>query len=240
MARTVLVSTLIDRALKLADKEASTFTPRADVMDLMLVKYAEYYGLLVKAGCQYFESIVTLTTDGASSWSLLSGAVWSPSAPADFWGILRLDYIQTPTTRARPVPAAMLQEIHFFSPQTGGSWARRHRIAGNTLYLYPPPLTGQAYRLMYIPCAMATFASGETTTLDGVNGWEQLLVVEAALDLKVKDHRETDYLVNERERLIKWIQQQADEREAAMPSRVPAIDVLDAEYDTWGSPFGGY
>ena len=238
MPRLVTVGTLIDRALRLADKEGSTFTGRPEVMDLMLTKYAELYGLLVKSGCQYFESISLLTTTGVASYSLLAGAFWNV-APADFWGLLRLDFLP-PGQRPRPIPAAMVQELHFFNPNQSSVYAIRHRIAGNTLYLYPTAPTGQVYQLMYVPAAMATFAAGEATTLDGQNGWEQLLVVEAAIDLKFKDHRDTAYLITERDRLTKWIQQQADEREAANPSRVPAIDPTNAEFDGWGQNFFGY
>jgi len=83
MARSVLLSTIADRARYLADQRNSNFTSDTEMLSLINDNYSELYDELVAANENYYSSTDTITlTAGTSSYALES----------DFYKIIGVDF----------------------------------------------------------------------------------------------------------------------------------------------------
>lgn len=82
----------------------------------------------------------------------------------------------------------------------GGNGKRREvTIARDDVRdMMQPPAGGEAVIVRYIPCA--PLFDDDDSTFDGINGWEELIVLEAAIDIVVKQERDPSALMAKRAR----------------------------------------
>lgn len=79
------------------------------------------------------------------------------------------------------------------------------------------PEAGKIIRVYYIP-APSKLAS-DAATVDGVSGWEELIIVDCAIKAKDKEESDTQVLMQEREYLLLRIEQMSQNRDANMPDK---------------------
>lgn len=215
MARTFTVAQLRLKIQQRSDIESSRHVPPAEILDYINSSYTELYEILAQSGKHFFETTQPLTSSGAATLPL----------PADHFMTLRVDWL--PDTNSPPVPVPVIQvaEIHRFAKT--GSRAIGHRQVGQTLTFYPAPPAGQSYQHIYIPtCPVLAL---DTDVVDGVNGWEEFIVVDCAIKIGIKEETDVSVLRGERAELRSRIATAADDRELLETSTV--VDVGDTDYE---------
>lgn len=76
----------------------------------------------------------------------------------------------------------------------------------------------------------------DTTTIQGISGWEEYVIVDAAIKAKIKEESDISGLMMQKEGMLSRINQVAENRDASMPSRVS--DTQSVDYTYWGNGSG--
>lgn len=209
MARTVLYSTLKRQARELADSETSA-PEEAHVDDPELLGYFNaslgiWHGLITKAVPERYEATPqTITADGSIGYAL----------PADYFATLGVDY-EFDTDAYIELDRLMVPERNKY-PGTGLAVA--YRIRGDEVALFPRPLSG-TYKHLYVKTA-TLFVDNGSSSIDGVNGWEQWMVHDVAVRMLNKAQIDSTALVKERDRIQREMEIAAADREMGTPMRV--------------------
>jgi hypothetical protein len=210
VARTVTIGDLKTRTRERADCVSDTeFITDAELGRLLDEAYCELVDFLVTADIHQFETTDTVTiTAGVDTYPL----------PDDLYKLLGVDFQwSTSPVRYEEIPLLGFSERNDYANllTSGVSVARAsgYRIVGDGIQFIPQPPTGQVYKLSYAP-APADFASlPDATLIDGIAGYDALLVVMAAANIRVKEESSSyRELLAERDRLIARIVQQGWDR----------------------------
>lgn len=206
MASTVTLATLRTMARRRADMENSSFVTDTELNEYINTAIKRLYDLLVMANEDYYTTSDTVTTDGTSKEFNL---------PADFYKIKGLDYNLNGTTRSmKPYP---FNERNDFQNNTSEI---RYRLRKDKIRFEPAP-SAQSMTLWYVPAF--SDLSNDADTFDGVNGWEELVAIDAAIKCKRKEESDTQELIFERERLYAEIKEIAKSRDQAFPQTVSDV-----------------
>lgn len=220
MARSVTLLELMTRAQTRADmtvdEDGEGYITTAMWSRIIDAAYCELYDLLVASGLHYFESTQSITTDGTANVAL----------PSDYYATIGVD--ASVANEWRELTRAGVRERNRFGGT--GPWAAAYRIAGANLVLYPTPPTGQTYRHIYVPRPASLVDAATSTTIEGVAGWEELIVVLAAKKARIREEASVSDLIEEERALKQRITEMAELRESAAPQRIH--DVQDCEQDT--------
>jgi hypothetical protein len=174
--------------------------------------------LLEAFGQEYFYSTQSLATvNGTQSYSL----------PSTFYQMLGVDvdlgggeYMSIRPYNFHERNAHML----------GFGWGYpdgvQYRIMGSKIYFIPVPTAVENVLLHYIPYPTSLSADGDT--FDGINGWEEYVVVDCAAKMLEKEESNADHLYKRKAELQQRIQGMASRRDAGFPERV-----VDIHANTW-------
>jgi len=132
--------------------------------------------------------------------------------PPDFYKVRRV--WQVLGTRVKPLDYVDDSQRHFYEPPTGGETAR----------------------LRYIQCAPTL--DDDADTFDGVNGWEELIVLDAAIDIVNKQERNPAALLERRAGEERRIQGMAF-RDAGAPGKIRR-KMLEDPYTAWTGQLVAY
>lgn len=117
-----------------------------------------------------------------------------------------------------------------------GVFNLRYRVMGNQLTLIPPPSAGQYLRLWYVPRMERLLK--DTDMLDGVNGWTEYVIVDAAIKALQKEESDVTALMMQKQALTDRIQAAAMNRDAGQPDTISST--RNESYGGWGDgSFGG-
>jgi len=110
-----------------------------------------------------------------------------------------------------------------------------YRIEGGDVLIYPPS-SADSYRLIYVRSAPKLTLTdpapdGYANTIDGYNGWEELLVLYALLRAKRSQDEPTGGIENEIIRQISRVDWAADGRDASEPMSIQDLGDSDPN---WG------
>lgn len=109
----------------------------------------------------------------------------------------------------------------FSSSSPSDLWACGYRAIGSKLRLFPATASGSV-RLWYIPAP--TPLENPADTFDGIAGFEDFLVVDAAIRIKQRLEEDVSALLLDRKELLEEIASSASERDDAEPDRVRDVD----------------
>jgi hypothetical protein len=101
-----------------------------------------------------------------------------------------------------------------------GVFNLRYRIVGNQLMFIPTPAGQQVIRLWYIP--RMTQLLKDTDVLDGVSGWVEYVIVDAAIKALEKEESDTTALMTRKAMLKQRIEESAMNRDAGQPDTISA------------------
>jgi hypothetical protein len=184
----------------------------------------ELYDILVKNEIHQFETSATVTTvAGTATYAL----------PADHYKTLALDY-QWATSRFVSVPELTFADRNRFAPDISADYGARaagYRIAGANLVLLPTPASVQTYKHYYIPKPTDISAVVTSTTIDGIAGWDELLVLLVAISCYRKEQQSPADLREERDRQLARIAQMSVDR-----GQVQSIAITH-DYDDCGADY---
>lgn len=228
MARTFTLAQLRDRVRELIDAEQMRAVSDLELNKRLSNAYAKYYARLAQSGLGYPpETTATLVSTGTDTYPL----------PADHFATLRIDYQLSPQWWD-PLDLIDIRDIHRVQWQ-GSSQAFWYRLSGQNLQFLPTPAAGGTYRHIYAP-APADLTS-DAQTVDGVTGWEDAVVLDAAIRCAMKWEGDVAGLVKERDDIDTQINEQIDLRSAQTAKgfrqqRLKRFHDLDAAYDPVRAP----
>ncbi len=181
MPRTVTLSTLRTRVREQAEMESSTFCSDAEINRYISSSYTRLYGLLVQADPERYLREETFTGTGSAT----EFAVGS-----DYLGTLRIDY-NVPGGTKVPLDRIFSKEIAYRTTGSTGVSTAWHPIYNTStpttqkIRLIPTAESGSTYTHCYIVAPASLSADGDL--VDGVAGWEEYIVLDAAIKCRIKE-----------------------------------------------------
>lgn len=218
MATTMTLLELRTATRQRADMVNSQFVTDAELNSYINQSYFELYDLLVsKFGDNYYVAApFTITTDGTNyQYALptnppmykLLGVDLQLSNSEDSWVTIR--------------PFEFIDRNRYAVPNFQSFYGLtnlRYRLNGDNMWFTPIPRSGQTIRLWYIP-RMTTLAS-DTATADGISGWTEYIITDAAMKCMQKEESDVSVLMAQKQMLIKRIEAMAEGRDAGSPAKV--------------------
>lgn len=223
-----------------ADRVNSKFVTKAEWNSYINQSYFELYDLLIqKYGDDYYvANPIQFTTDGSAQYALPNGINYSGALP--MYKLLGVDLGISPVTNAW----LTLKRYNFISrnryvyPQITtnllGIGSMRYRLVGNNLSFIPTPSAGQTIRMWYIP-RMTTLLK-DTDQVDGVSGWTEYIIIDAAIKALQKEESDVSVLAAQKMMMIDRINAAAENRDAGEPETISSTRRWG---DMWGLGDGG-
>lgn len=173
------------RTRQSADMVYSQFVTDAEVLTYINSAYSDYYGLVVKAYEDHY-------LQDPVSFTIASGNVYA--LPATFFKLVGLDFLD----------GGQWVEVKSFEwnqRNVNSTFARdgryhprlRYRITGNELRFIPTDQATGTYQYWAIP--LFTPLAADNDTVNGYNGWEEYIVLKAAIkclrkeESSIRDHQ---------------------------------------------------
>jgi hypothetical protein len=209
--------------------------------------YFELYDLLVTAFEDYFLApVYTLATSNLQQYPLPDGltvvdAITGQIAPA-YYKLLGVDLGLAGNSQAW----VTLKKFQFISrnryvyPQLTttylGVFNLRYRVMGNTIMFIPTPAAAQFIRLWYIPKLIQPVQNKDI--LDGVSGWLEYVIIDAAIKALEKEESDTSALMARKAAILKRIEDTAANRDAGESEQISDIRSWSERWGTYGPPNG--
>ena len=222
-----------------ADMENSTFVSDPEVTSYINQSYFVLYDLLVqKFGNDYYVApFLTITTDGINDqFARPDGTLYS-GAPA-LYKLLGLDLFLAANSWVTLKPFNTSERNRYSIPNFQSFYGvtnMRYRLNGGKLWLTPLPAGGQQLRLLYIP--RMTPLALDTDLLDGVSGWDEYVVIDAAIKCLQKEESDVSVLSGQKGAMIARIEAAASNRDVGNPMTVSDTQSGNCDFPTG---MGGY
>jgi hypothetical protein len=212
-----------------ADRVNSNFVTLPEWNTYINQSYFELYDLLVTEYEDYYVTTpYTFATDGNAQYTL----------PTDFYKLLGVDIGMGNSNDA----FVTVKKFDFISRNRYvfpnitstylGVFNLQYRLMGNTIFFIPTPAGGQTIRLWYVP--RMTELLQDSDMLDGISGWTEYVVVEAAIKALQKEESDVSALMAQKQGLIKRIQDAAMNRDAGQGDTIS-----DVRNTGWAGYIGG-
>jgi hypothetical protein len=168
------------------------------------------------------------------------------SLPADFISLL---YVRLQISDSQIVPLERMDMDRVLVVSQGGAgWSGirpTYRLLGNSIQFHPIPSSEHLVLLGYVGTRIVKSSTGttksdmtvDTDTLDGVNGWEEWVVLDAAIKCMKKEESDPSLLMVEQKEIEQEIVSHAQQRDQGTPARVRNTydgDTGDRGRDRWG------
>jgi hypothetical protein len=221
MADTITLATLKTRTRQRSDMENSSFVSDSELVSYINSSYAQLYDILVSRFEDYYTT---------SSTSTVASGANTIAVPADFYKLRGLDY-ELSTDNFTTITKYNFQNRN--KGRRGGyltysdSQPRQYRIIGNNLEILPKDNAQGTYKLWYVP--RLTRLSDDTDTLDAVNGWEEYIVIDAAIKMLAKEESDISALLIEKRAMEERIEAMANDRDSEPET------ITDANPNAWWS-----
>ena len=207
------LATLRTRVRQRADMVDSDFISDSELLTYINESYAELYDLLVATYEDYYTEETSLSlSDGSGTIPL----------PADFYKLRALDKDlggQWVTVYKFDFNARNAQPTGIREPYLRDTY---YRIVRQDLKLAPEATADGSYRLWYIP--EFTALSAESDTVDVPAGFDEYIVIDAAIKCLVKEESSTTALDNAKAAMMKRIENMAANRDAGQPEAIADIN----------------
>lgn len=186
-------------------ENSSDFISDSELNGYINASYAELYDILVSR----FEDYYTTTTS-----STVSSGSYSFSVPADFYKIRGVDRLISGTEYYSLSGFNFSERNSYNNSVTFNNFNQinvQYRLIGSTIELTPQGSAPGTYKLWYIPTY--TELSDDTDTIDGVNGWEEYVIVDACIKCLEKEESNTATFERQKMALLKRIEDMASLRD---------------------------
>lgn len=221
-----------------ADLINNEFITTQEWNDYINHSYYELYDILVQVyGDEYFVAVpYTFTTDGRvpglyslpiNMYKLMGVDLSLNSSDNSAWISLKKF---TFLSRNRYIYANTNANALGF-PQPG------YRLIGNQIDFIPPSQSNQQMRLWYIP--RAVLLQSDSDVLDGISGWDEYVIVDAAIKAMQKEESDVSVLMAQKQALLKRIESASSNRDVGQPEGVTDIRRLEGGWFDGDGPLGG-
>lgn len=212
-----MVNAAADRA-DMPTPTTTTFVPKSTWVQYVNAACQELHEKLAEAyGSDYrVATESTITTDGTNSTFAL---------PTDFFKLLGVDLLLSNVTVNNQTNRISLRRFNFADrnkytlPNIQTLWGRTnmvYRLRGDNLWLTPLPAANQTIYVIYVP--RFTPLVNDADSFDGINGWEEWVVNDAAMKALAKEESDISQVAalqaKQEERLTHVI----ENRDAGMPA----------------------
>jgi len=198
-----------------ADMENSTFVSDAELNNYINLSYAELYDLIIdKHGEDYYIQDQVYTGSPSQDTFAL---------PSNFYKLRGVDLL-TSAGQAVTLRRFEFSERNRFtnvSQAVDGDY--RYRLRGSNLVLTPALSAQHQLKLWYIPKPIKLVADSDA--IDGVNGFEEYVIIDAAIKCRIKEETDTSTLIYQKQSIETRINRMADNRDANEPSRIVDINI---------------
>lgn len=226
MARTVTLSDMRSRVRQRADMVNSTFVSDSEINQFINDAIAELYDLLMqKFGDDYF-------TVAAPETSFVTDQL-DYDLPDDFLKEVGVDVKIDSQNWVTLKPFMFAERNRFNTLLSRGALGYQttyYKLVGNNLRFTQIPGNNTSFRLWYIPYQPVLV--NDSDTFDGFNGWEKYPEIVAAITCLNKEESDTVALERELARIVKRVEDAAQNRQAGMGYRV--TDTRDITNDQAG------
>ncbi len=220
------------QARQRADRVNSQFVTDSELITYINKSYTELYDLLTTLFEDYYLApLVTFTTSGnVSRYPLPNGVLAFTDATGasivarPFYKLLGVDLGLNTANNAYVTVNKfnLIDRNRFVYPNSNstiyGVFNLQYRIMGDYIEFIPPPSANQPVRLWYIPRMRDLVAL--TDTLDGVNGWTEYVITDAAIKILQKEESDVSVLAAQKAGLIQRINAAAANRDAGQPDTI--------------------
>jgi hypothetical protein len=219
-----------------ADMVNSDFITTQEWNSYISHSYAELYDILAQVyGDEYFVAApYELTLTGAAFYDLpkdfmkLLGVDLSISSAGTGWLTLKkFSFIARNRYIYGNTPVSFLGILNL-----------KYRLVGDQIEFVPVPAANQKARIWYIPrpCVLMS----DSDLLDGVSGWDEYVVVDAAIKAMQKEESDVSVLIAQKAALLARIQAAASNRDAGQSETVSDVRRLDGAYFSDDYSNGGW
>ena len=220
-------------ALLRADMVNSQFISLPEANSYISGSYKALYDLMTqKFGDEYFSS-------STYTWSTAGNQNMYP-LPPDFYKSTLVEIALNPGDPQSWVTLRRFNKVQqnlLNFPNVYTLWGvtnLRYRLTGNFIELAPYPTGGQTLRMWYAP--RPPILMQDTDIVDGVSGWEDYIILDAARKMMLKQEQDIQEVTMEVEGLVKRIESAAENRDIAEPDTVS--DSRRRNF-AWGDSGGG-
>jgi len=226
LALNVTLAQLRDQAIKRADMETNAHFGTAEVNDLINSSLAELYDLILSSYEDYFVKStpyqITLTP-GTDRYAL----------PSDFYKLHGVD-VQLSQSQSTWISVSPFnfseRNLYNWMPVAWNVWGLpsvKYRLEGGYIAFLPTPtLPAAVARLWYSPAPTQLAADGDT--FDGVAGWTEYVVVDAAIKMKIKEEEDASELEQRKALLGQRVITMAAGRDSGRPATVTDVHKLNS------------
>lgn len=240
------------RAQQRADRVNSNFVTKPEWNQFINLAAQELDDLLVTIYEDYRVAIpAQFLTDGtSSSFPLPNGSntflngnnLTQTFTPEPFYKLLGVD-LQAQNTIGTYVTLRkfnLLERNKYFYPNTPAtpySYINlQYRVLDSKIHFIPTPSANQGIRLWYVP-RLKELLLDTDTTVDGMNGWLQYVIVRAAKYALDKEESDTTPLNQELGFLKLRIEESGANRDAGLPDTISDTRSMNGFW--WGNGDGG-
>lgn len=228
-----------------ADRVNSNFVTLPEWNYYINQSYYELYDLLITTYEDYYVAPrLSFATDGTSfQYDLPNGQNYAGAqALYKLYGVdLGLDSSTNAWVTLKKFD--FISRNRFVFPQLTtsllGVFNLRYRLIGNKINFIPIPSGNQTIGLWYFP--RLTTLLQDTDVMDGISGWTEYVIVDAAIKALTKEESDTQALKMEKMELKRRIEESATNRDAGQPDTISDTRSFG---DRWGGmddgPTGGY
>lgn len=235
MATTMSLLELRTAVRQRADMVNSNFVTDPELTSYINQSLFELYDLLIqKYGDDYFvANPYSITTNGISD---------SYTLPSNFYKLLGVDLAlgNSPDSYVSIKPFNFAERNRYAAPNFQSFYGitnLRYRLRGNKIWFTPIAEANQTIRIWYVP--RLDTLTADTDTTDGISGWTEYVIVDAAIKCMQKEESDVSVLAAQKLGLIQRIENAAENRDAALPKTV--ADVSYSQYEwPYGSGSGSY
>ena len=205
MASNVTLLELRTQAKDRADMKNSAFLSDTEWNTNINSAAAELYDILVSVAEDYYTTSATITTSGATA-----------TLPSDFYKLVGIDY----SLGGQNVPMSpfVFRDRLLYANQNGNTL--RYRLVGSSLTFIPTPPT-QSMTLWYVPAFQKLTL--DASTFNGVNGWEDYIVADAAMKALMKEESDVSAIMAEKAGIEKRIRNMAPNRDQGRAEAVTDV-----------------
>jgi glycogen debranching enzyme len=212
---------------------STSFIWETELTGLVNAKARELYDMLVEArGSDYYATEGTIAiVAGTTRYSL----------PADFYQLSSVTLEWTDNDQELVFPVGSTRERNNFQNQAGSDrvWSRQSRkgykLRASQIEFLPEPSSDVTCRLQYVPTYTAMSADGDT--FDGINGWEKMLALGVAMEMRVIEKRSATDLAGLYAEQIARIETMKSERDAEAPKEVVDVRRMRGRNGLYASRF---
>lgn len=215
MASTVTLLQMRTKARQHADQENSPFIGDTELTAYINSAIQELYDMLIQAGEYYYIANEDVT---------ISANVDTYDLPDDFYKLLGIDLVFGNGQNLSLKPFNFTERNRYnFYPEFGYSSGNnlKYIIQGDQLKFIPIPVGSNQIKVWYAP--VFTPLVDDADTFDGINGWEDMAVLDAAIKMMIKEESDPQALMLERQRIEARIQKISKSRNFESGGKVTDI-----------------